>query len=100
MTEDLTPTGAPSEPAAPEPDRTWERRCSGCGTDLAHAVVDFDKTNPDRPELRPGEMVSVDYCPNPDCPENKPEGYAAGGQAPRAEEDAPGSLGGDVATET
>lgn len=76
MTEDITPTGAPAEPAATEPDQTWERRCSACGTELAHAVVDLDKTNEDRPELRPGEMVQVDYCPNPECPENKPEGFA------------------------
>lgn len=79
MTEDITPTGAPAEPAATEPtepEEHWERRCSGCGTALAQAVIDLDKTNADRPELRPGEMVQVDYCPNPDCPENKPEGFA------------------------
>lgn len=37
------------------------------------ATLDFDKTNADRPEMRPGEMVSVDYCPNPDCPSNRAE---------------------------
>lgn len=89
MTEDITPTGAPAEPAATEPDRTWERECSACGTELAHAVIDLDKSNADRPELRPGEMVQVDYCPNPDCPENKPEGLDPTGPS------SPGSLGGD-----
>ncbi|HEX4978278.1 MAG TPA: hypothetical protein VFV40_10480 [Nocardioides sp.] len=84
MTEDITPTGAPDEPAVTEPDRTWERRCSGCGTELAQAVVDLDPSNADRPELRPGEMVGVDYCPNPDCPENKPEGFRDGPSAPGA----------------
>ena len=44
MTEDITPTGAPAEPAATEPDQDWERRCSACGTDLAQAVVDLDKS--------------------------------------------------------
>lgn len=89
MTEDITPTGAPAEPATTEPDQTWERHCSACGTELAQAVVDLDKSNADRPELRPGEMVQVDYCPNPDCPENKPEGLDPTGES------APGSLGGD-----
>jgi hypothetical protein len=89
MTEDITPTGAPAEPAGTEPEQQWERRCSACGTGLAQAVVDLDKSNADRPELRPGEMVQVDYCPNPDCPENKPEGLDPTGES------APGSLGGD-----
>ena len=89
MTEDITPTGAPAEPAVTEPDQHWERHCSACGTELAQAVVDLDKSNADRPELRPGEMVQVDYCPNPDCPENKPEGLDPTGES------APGSLGGD-----
>lgn len=89
MTEDITPTGAPAEPATTEPDQTWERRCSACGTELAQAVVDLDKSNADRPELRPGEMVQVDYCPNPNCPENKPESLDPTGES------APGSLGGD-----
>ena len=94
MTEDITPTGAPAEPAATEPDQDWERHCTACGTELAQAVVDLDKSNADRPELRPGEMVSVDYCPNPECPENKPEGYTRGGPA-AGDDSAPGSLGGD-----
>ena len=89
MTDDITPTGAPAEPAVTEPDQQWERHCSACGTELAQAVVDLDTSNADRPELRPGEMVQVDYCPNPDCPENKPEGLDPTGES------APGSLGGD-----
>ena len=55
-------------------DQEWPTHCGTCGTELRSATVDFDKTNADRPELRPGEMVSVDYCPNPECPDNKPEG--------------------------
>jgi len=50
----------------------WPTNCATCGTELRQAVVDFDKTNADRPEMRPGEMAAVDYCPNPDCPDNKP----------------------------
>ena len=46
----------------------WPTHCPACGTALASAVVDLDKTNEDRAELNPGEMVAVDYCPNPDCP--------------------------------
>jgi len=46
----------------------WPHACPVCGTELSHAVIDFDKSNADRPELRPGEMVAVDFCPNPDCP--------------------------------
>ncbi len=52
----------------------WPTHCGTCGSELRSATVDFDKTNADRPELRPGEMVAVDYCPNADCPDNKPEG--------------------------
>jgi hypothetical protein len=54
----------------------WPTHCATCGTALRSATIDFDKTNADRPELRPGEMAAVDYCPNPDCPDNKPEGLA------------------------
>jgi hypothetical protein len=72
-------------------EQTWPRTCSACGTDLATAVVDFDKTNADRPELRPGEMAAVDYCPNPDCPT-----HAADAVSPDSgPATGPGSLGGD-----
>ena len=54
----------------------WPTHCATCGTELRSATVDFDKSNADRPELRPGEMAAVDYCPNADCPDNKPEGSA------------------------
>ena len=36
---------------------------------MASAVIDFDQSNENRVEFNPGEMVAVDYCPNPDCPE-------------------------------
>jgi hypothetical protein len=51
----------------------WPTHCPLCGTKLKSAVIDFDKSNEDRVELVPGEMVAVDYCPNPDCPGNQPE---------------------------
>ena len=53
-------------------DPEWATHCDLCGTELKQATLDFDKTNADRPELRPGEMVAVDYCPNADCPAHKP----------------------------
>ena len=37
----------------------------------AHGTIDFDDSNENRAELNPGEMVAVDYCPNPDCPARK-----------------------------
>ena len=46
----------------------WPTHCEFCGTKLAHGVIDFDETNEKRAELNPGEMVAVDYCPNPNCP--------------------------------
>jgi hypothetical protein len=52
----------------PAVDQQWPTRCPECGTALQSATIDLDKTNADRPELRPGEMVEVDFCPNPDCP--------------------------------
>lgn len=51
-----------------EDEQSWPTHCEHCGTALVSAVVDFDKTNADRPEMRPGEMVAVDYCPNSECP--------------------------------
>jgi hypothetical protein len=94
-------------------EQAWPRTCPVCGTDLATAVVDFDKTNADRPELRPGEMAAVDYCPNPDCPSHADDAVDAGGvpgagdavdagpgatignSADLGPETGPGSLGGD-----
>ncbi len=52
-------------------EQTWPTTCESCGTDLAHATIDFDETNEKRAEMNPGEMVAVDYCPNPDCSANK-----------------------------
>lgn len=46
----------------------WPVRCPACGTGMASAVIDFDPDNDTRAELNPGEMVAVDYCPNPECP--------------------------------
>jgi hypothetical protein len=63
---------APDVPDVPEePD--WPTHCPICGTELAPAVVDFDRTNANHAERRPGEMVAVDFCPNPDCPGKQPE---------------------------
>jgi hypothetical protein len=59
-------------------DQQWPTHCEHCGTRLVSATLDFDKTNADRPELRPGEMVSVDYCPNPDCPSHRAEDEGGG----------------------
>ena len=74
-------------------DEQWPTHCPHCGTRLVSATVDFDKSNADRPELRPGEMVAVDYCPNPDCPSNRDRG--ADLSATEDEPSRPGSLGGD-----
>ncbi len=51
-----------------EGDQTWPRNCPACGTELTSAVIDLDPTNADHPQLNPGEMVAMDYCPNPECP--------------------------------
>ena len=51
--------------------REWPTHCPECGTELDHAVIDLDPTTEPRAELNPGEMVAVDYCPNPDCPAKK-----------------------------
>ncbi|MDQ6687930.1 MAG: hypothetical protein M3Z50_10070 [Actinomycetota bacterium] len=59
-----------TEPAVDEKD--WPTKCPECGTELQHAVVDFDETNEKRAEMNPGEMVALDFCPNPDCPTNSP----------------------------
>ncbi len=56
-----------SDDAHQEPTE-WPTHCPACGTELTSAVIDFDQTNENRAELNPGEMVAVDYCPNPDCP--------------------------------
>jgi hypothetical protein len=83
------------------PDQDWPRNCPVCGTALESAVVDFDTTNANHPELRPGEMVAVDFCPNPDCPSHAEgaadagPGTAAAGVGDLGPETTPGSLGGD-----
>ncbi|HSJ20320.1 MAG TPA: hypothetical protein VK964_07080 [Nocardioidaceae bacterium] len=50
----------------------WPTHCPACGTELAQATIDLDDAGRDRAELRPGEMVVTDYCPNPECPARKP----------------------------
>jgi hypothetical protein len=57
----------------------WPTRCPVCGTELSSAVIDLDPTNENRAELQPGEMVAVDYCPNPDCPAKKGDAAPGGG---------------------
>ena len=54
-----------------EVEREWPTHCPTCGTELVSAVIDLDQTNENRAEFQPGEMVAVDYCPNPDCPTNR-----------------------------
>lgn len=61
-------------------DQGWPTKCGSCGTELKSAVLDFDKSNADRPELRAGEMAAVDYCPNPMCLDNKPGTDPAGAE--------------------
>ena len=56
----------------PSVDETrWPTHCPECGTELQHAVIDFDESNDTRAELNPGEMAAVDFCPNPDCPSHR-----------------------------
>jgi hypothetical protein len=52
-------------------DQQWSRTCPTCGTELAQATVDMNPDKLDRPEMRPGEMASVDFCPNKDCPSHR-----------------------------
>ena len=66
--------GSPSAPTADE----WPTHCATCGTELTSAVIDFDESNDDRAALQPGEMVAVDYCPNPDCPTHQTGGNPPG----------------------
>ena len=73
---------------APESSQDWPTHCEHCGTHLVSATIDFDKSNADRPEMRPGEMAAVDFCPNEDCPSHRQEVVTD-------EPSAPGSLGGD-----
>lgn len=57
----------------PSEETTWPTHCPECGTELQHAVIDFDPSNRDAPELRPGEMAAVDFCPNQACPSRTAE---------------------------
>jgi hypothetical protein len=57
MTQEQTPSG-----------EAWPTHCPTCGTPLQQATIDLDETNRDDPEFQAGEMVRVDFCPNPDCP--------------------------------
>lgn len=74
-----------SEPAQAHTsgDREWPTNCSLCGTELASAVIDLDTTNENRAEFQAGEMVAVDYCPNPSCPGKEiPSSVRAPGSSP------------------
>lgn len=49
--------------------------CPHCGTELATATEDFERTpdetesvDEERATLQPGEMAMVLFCPNPECP--------------------------------
>ena len=66
----MTDQGVPGDPE-------WPTHCPLCGTELTSAVIDFDTTNENRAEFQPGEMVAVDYCPNPTCP-----GKGSGAETP------------------
>ena len=57
------------------PQGTADTHCPHCGTELATGTVDFERTpeetsqvDEERATLQPGEMASVAFCPNPDCP--------------------------------
>ncbi len=64
---------------SPTVDETeWPRECPTCGTALQRGVIDFDKSNRDSVELAPGEMVMVDFCPNPDCPVHRVDEQTTG----------------------
>ena len=70
------PAAQPSDEPADEyvdapADGPWPHRCPECGTELQSATIDLDEAKADRPELRPGEMVAVDFCPNPNCPSHQ-----------------------------
>ncbi len=60
-----------TDPAADE----LPTHCPYCGTELVSGTVDVTDTpdeteslDEERAAFQPGEMVAVDYCPNPDCP--------------------------------
>jgi len=59
-----------TEPAQPHAgdDLDWPTNCPLCGAELASAVIDLDTTNENRAEFQAGEMIALDYCPNPACP--------------------------------
>ena len=52
----MTDAGDPAAEQVPD-DQEWPTHCQYCGTRLVSATLDFDKTNADRPELRPGEIL-------------------------------------------
>ena len=70
--------GGGSSAAPPADGGKWPTHCATCGTELTSAVIDFDESNDDRAALQPGEMVAVDYCPNPDCPTHPTSGPPPG----------------------
>jgi hypothetical protein len=51
-------------------EKSWPVTCPECGTELQRGTIDLDPTNRDDPEFQAGEMVAIDFCPNPDCPTN------------------------------
>ena len=51
-------------------EHTWPEHCPTCGTKLQSAERGFNPAGDD--DIAHGEMdevVAVDFCPNPDCPD-------------------------------
>ena len=54
-------------------EKAWPERCPQCGTTLQTAHRGFNPGGED--DVAHGEMdevVAVDFCPNADCPSNRP----------------------------
>ena len=61
-------------------EQEWPTHCPSCGTELESAVTGFNPGGED--DIAHGEMgevVAVDFCPNPDCPDKKTDMAKAGG---------------------
>lgn len=55
------------EPSVEE--RDWPKRCPRCQTELQTASQGFNPAGEDDIDHgEMGEVLAVDFCPNPDCP--------------------------------
>lgn len=57
----------------PEQETEFPTHCEACGTALETGMVGIDEADIGNEPALPSTTVLEAFCPNPECPANKPE---------------------------